>query len=677
MRFRRLRLALQTTDGPYGTTLDFPDGLVVIWADNSMGKSTCARAILVALGMEAMLTTSQQDLPVPPAMKLRLDSGGGSHTVLESDIYLEIENSSGRRIVVQRTVKGERNKNLITVHNGPALTAPQSSYASSDYFVNRGGAAVRDSGFHHFLANFLGWNLPIVQTFDGNEVPLYLQCILPYFIVEQTRGWSTAPPPIPTQFRIRDAHKRAVEFLLNMDAHRIALQRQSLRFQKGQLEGRWSSLLQRANEIADGVAGTTQALPRQPVASWPPEITPSISVPVEDKWISLAQRVATNRERLKVLVDQEIPRVEEIASATQTQLVEAEQLVQTKQTLLSRMMEALEAEELEVSRVKQRIDAINEDIQRNKDVRTLRELGSRQHSVLDHGTCPVCHQAVHDSLVPLPNEQGVMTLDENIEFLTEQRRTFAAVLGNSERIAEARRQQTRALRDELVRARENVRYLRQTLMSDGRAPSLAAVYARIELESLIKRDEEASSRFFDVLDQFGEVALSWRDMQADLLKLPKDDISDADRRKINRWSELLRDQLAEYGFKSFNPSQASISNDVYRPEHEGFDLQTSISASDLIRTIWAYLGGMLELARENETSHPGTLIFDEPRQQSTRDVSFAALLVRAAKSVQSHQQVIFFTSEDQSRLQSHLRGLKHTFRSIEGRVLKPLRESRS
>lgn len=672
MRFRRLKLALQTTDGPYGTTLDFPDGLVVIWADNSMGKSTCARAILVALGMEGMLTTSQQDLPVPPAMKLRLDNDAGSHAVLESDIYLEIENGAGRRVVVQRTVKGERDKNLITVHDGPALTAPQVSCASTDYFVNRGGAAIRESGFHHFLASFLGWELPTVQTFDGNEVPLYLQCILPYFVVEQTRGWSTALPPIPTQFRIRDAHKRAVEFLLNMDAHRIALFRQSLGFQKGHLESQWNSLLQRAGQIAGDVAGTTHALPRQPVSSWPLEIPPSISVPVEDKWIGLAQRIDINKDRLRVLVDQEIPRVEEIASTAQTELIDSEQLVQTKQTLLSRLLEALEAEELEVGRVKQRIAAINEDIQRNKDVRTLRGLGSRQQSVLDRGTCPVCHQSVHDSLVPLPAEQGVMTLDENIAFLTEQRRTFTAVLANSERIAEARRQQVRSLRDELAAAREKVRYLRQTLISDGRAPSLAAVHARIELEAQIKRDVDAVVRFADILELFGEVASEWRKLQEELLKLPKDDVSEADRQKIARWSELLREQLAEYGFKSFHPSQASISNDMYRPEHEGFDLQTSISASDLIRTIWAYLGGMMELAREQQTSHPGTLVFDEPRQQSTRDVSFAALLVRAAKAARFNQQVIFFTSEDQARLQSHLRNLTHTFKSIDGRVLKPL-----
>ena len=102
MRLRQLRINVGTSDGLYGTTLNFPDGLVVIRAENSMGKSTCARSILVALGMEAMLTTSQQDLPLTPAMMVKLEGVTGPHTVLESEIWLEIENDSGKRVTVQR-----------------------------------------------------------------------------------------------------------------------------------------------------------------------------------------------------------------------------------------------------------------------------------------------------------------------------------------------------------------------------------------------------------------------------------------------------------------------------------------------------------------------------------------------------------------------------------------------
>src|SRR5262245_27988713 len=102
MRFRCLQMRVETTDGPYGATLTFPDGLVVFWADNSMGKSTCVRAILVALGLEAMLTTNQSDLPLPPSITYRLDSDTGQHDVIESEVLLEIENQNSERIVVQR-----------------------------------------------------------------------------------------------------------------------------------------------------------------------------------------------------------------------------------------------------------------------------------------------------------------------------------------------------------------------------------------------------------------------------------------------------------------------------------------------------------------------------------------------------------------------------------------------
>jgi hypothetical protein len=40
------------------------------------------------------------------------------------------------------------------------------------------------------------------------------------------------------------------------------------------------------------------------------------------------------------------------------------------------------------------------------------------------------------------------------------------------------------------------------------------------------------------------------------------------------------------------------------------------------------------------TNHPGLLVFDEPKQQSAKDVSFAELLRRASTSLGHRQQVI-------------------------------------
>ena len=170
----------------------------------------------------------------------------------------------------------------------------------------------------------------------------------------------------------------------------------------------------------------------------------------------------------------------------------------------------------------------------------------------------------------------------------------------------------------------------------------------------------------------------WRSLQEQIQSLPLDDVTESDRSKLGGWTRSVRDQLTQYGFGSFHVDQILISPDTYRPEHQGFDvetsfsLQTSMSASDLIRTIWSYLNGLLELSRTEDTNHPGCIIFDEPKQQSTRDLSFRELLRRASGAGQFGQQVIFFTSESRERLEGHLSGLPHKFEMFDGRVLKKL-----
>lgn len=671
MRLRQLRIVVGTTDGTYGTELNFPDGLVVIRAENSMGKSTCARSILVALGMEAMLTTSQQDLPLTPAMTVKLDGGTGSHPVIESDIWLEIENNHGRRVAIHRTVKGKRDKNLITVHMGPALTNP-GHYAYEDFFVNRGGSATRSAGFHLFLANFLGWELPAVQRYDGTEVPLYLQCVLPFFMTEQTRGWSSVLPPVPTHFQIRDAHKRAVELLLGMDAHKIALARQELQLRKTRLESRWSIQIRQLRELAVAARGVLTCAPESPTATWPPQVLPFINVPQGKSWTSLTDRIQALKVRKAALEKIEIPSTASSLESVRMELADAESCVVSEQAVLSRLIGEHSAEEQEVARVEQRLAAIKEDIKQNQDARTLRQFGSRKQSSLAQGSCPVCHQSVADALVFLAPDQHVMSLDENIQFLQEQSRTFQGVLEQARKVAAARKLQVEVSRAAISKLRERVQQLRQTLISDGRAPSLAAVYERVELEGDLKQDLRFQQGFEEATSAFKGLAMEWRAIELGIEGLPDDDLSESDRGKLRLWQRSIREQLKEYGFKSLDAEELEVSAHTYRPEVEGFELQTSISASDLIRTIWAYQNGMLEVARVAETNHPGMVLFDEPRQQSSSDVSFVQLLKRVSSAIKFGQQVILFTSEERERLDQHLSDLPHHIERIEGRVLQKI-----
>jgi hypothetical protein len=101
-------------------------------------------------------------------MTAQIESDGEQLPVVQSDVYLEIENGSGEILTTHRAVKGASDTRLVSTWNGPALTS-SGSFDRKDYFALDAGAATREDGFHKKLANFLGWDLPIVTKFNGSE----------------------------------------------------------------------------------------------------------------------------------------------------------------------------------------------------------------------------------------------------------------------------------------------------------------------------------------------------------------------------------------------------------------------------------------------------------------------------------------------------------------------------
>ena len=169
------------------------------------------------------------------------------------------------------------------------------------------------------------------------------------------------------------------------------------------------------------------------------------------------------------------------------------------------------------------------------------------------------------------------------------------------------------------------------------------------------------------------MAADARSVRGAIDSLPKERLSETDARKLAALETSFIDQLRAYDFGSFSDERLMVSRDDYLPRREEFDLQADISASDSIRVIWAYLLGLLETSREFSTNHPRILVFDEPRQQSAKEVSFAALLRRAA-SAGSDGQVLFATSEGLDSLSQMLRDVPHSLHAIEGFVLQRVDE---
>ena len=531
------------------------------------------------------------------------------------------------------------------------------------------------------LAEFIGWQLPEVTKYSGGEVPLYLECIAPLFMIEQKKGWAVLPARIPQYFGIKDVAKRAVEFLLDLDAYRNAVKRQLTKERANGIRERWKERLDEIKRLATSVNGIVDNISDEPLATWPPIAAPVLRVP-RDGWIPMEVAIRRDWERLTQLETQDIPKVEQVAEQLQTELRTAEEELSRKEFALRATFEELQSELAQKQQAAVRISALEEDLRRYQDIRTLLRLGSDTVSDISHGNCPTCHQAVSDTLLPQDGAQMPMSAEENIAFIKSQVGIFAAMKLESERVVSVKQSETASQRRGIEELRARIRSIRQTLVSDGRAPSRAALEERIRLAQQIKQLEQSRQLFEEIALRFSELSGDWANVLAELAALPAGDLSEADEEKLRRVEILMQEQLQKYGLSSIAPEAINISRESYKPIYEGFDLEVNFgsvdlefnnSASDMIRTHWAFMVALIEVAREKATHHPGLLILDEPRQQSTDRTSFSELLKRASTAAKNHQQVIIATSEEKSVLDPMLASLPHFYIDFTEKLLTPIK----
>ncbi len=673
-----LDLRVATEHGLFGARIQFDNGLFLIRADNSSGKSTCIQAIMYALGLEGMVSPSHA-IPLPHAMTHTLfdNESRTDVKVLELSVSLEVSNTQGDVLTMSRWAVHQNIKpDLVRTWRGPALSEQGGSYLEEDLYVRRPGAAVNPGGFHTQLADFLGWDLPRVPTFDGAEVPLYLEYLFPLFMVEQKHGWAGILTQMPSYLRVRDGARRAVEFLLDLDAHDVAITRRRLEQQVAELRRRWSDAITRFKADAGRLGATLEAVPDQPVASWPLAIAPTVSVSDGNVWQSLREAVASTRAALADARDDDIPTSGQVADELTQRLKGYEQQLNAVMTAGGELLAERDARDAELTAVERRIAALEEDLVRNRDAKTLQTLGSTLTIQLSEERCPTCHQSVSGLLLGTTHnhdEAPVMSLDENIEYIRSQLESFRRVRQDIVRAQEVADRRLVGVQGAAAELRRGIRAAKRTLQSADDTPSIADISARLRREERLEQLSVLETAFVGFLGDLAEIAREWAEAQGELARHKTIQQTEGDNRKLQRLRDLVRAQLVAYDFRSMPVDEIDISPDRYAPSHQGFDLGFDLSASDMIRTIWAYLLGLLELGRELPTRHPGLLVFDEPQQQAAKAVSFKELLLRAAESAKSGQQVVFATSTPEGDLRSMLDGEEFGLASFQGKVLAPMR----
>lgn len=672
LRLRHLRLRAITTSGPYGADIRFSSGLNVIWADNTKGKSTCMQAMLYALGLEKMLSP-RREVPLPHAMTTYLRRDDESQIdILQSWVELEIENGAGNIVTVHRPVKepGVDNR-LVTVWFGPTLTDLDVKAETRQFFVRDGGAFQREDGFLHFLEDFIGWDMPLVRKYDSPEGKLPLETVFPLFWVEQKTGWSAIPAAIPTYLRVREVNKRAVEFIMDLDVHKLELERQRLTALIDENARNWQSVTDEMTRQARREGGALSGLPARPTSHADQLDRWSLTLHDAGEWVNVDQVLTTLRTRLAATATASVPNVSVAAEELTAALEELNSKVDAANLRRIEIHQARQLKDVDIASLQGRIASLKEDLQKNQDVQKLQRYAGSV-GALTPDRCPTCEQSVVDALLSQDILEAVMPIEDNIEYIRSQLKMFIDIL-ERERAEQSRLEDAAAVvAAELNDLYARMRTVKSDLTGPSGAPSATAVEERVRAEARIRDIENIISGLEEAAGRLQTLSAELGDHLKALQRLPSDKMSETDDAKLAALTRSIRQMAQEFGFSTFPPEDLTIDEDSYRPQKEGYEIGFETSASDAIRLKWAYQLGLLELGHSHVTNHPGMLLLDEPRQQSSSKVSFGKLLQRASAHRHGNQQVIVSTSEDFETLAPILDQLECEKTIFEGYVIQPI-----
>jgi len=682
IQIRQIRLRSITAENIYGVDLSLDTGLNVIQANNTSGKSTALMSILYALGLERAIGP-KLSVPLPYAMreKIQKEKDGPYDNVLESYVMLELENHAGERLTVKRGITGSLDQKLVQTWSASIEDVDQGVGEQQDYFLFDAGSATREAGFHHRLAIFIGWELPLVPRFDGEEGLLYIETLFPMFFVEQKRGWSAVQGPFPTYLGIQDLPRRVMEFILNLDAGIVRRRRSELRKEQTLLQARYREL---RKEIIEGKTSLVRidGLPRDPSAEFAQNGEVSLSVYHEDEWQTLEVITDAVRKRIASFDKTEFEIVDNVDADLKQKLKEAEARYAEVGSNTQILRQDFQLAQSEFQAFHERVSTLEVDLKRNQDALKLQRLGSILGSAATDQSCPTCQQGVATELLPTVSRKA-MGLEENIVFIRSQLDLYRSMLGSAGDTVDLIQLRYQSVRDGVQEERANIRSLKRDLLRPGKSSSRSELELIVRLEIKLERWKSQQEQTDGTIDGLKELSKQWALITQELKDLGPGRLTNSDREKINFFQETLQSLLRTYSFQSFPPTDITLSQDDFRPQvivedDDGNSITRDIgfeaSASDGIRLKWAYILAALSVSERYSTHHIGFSIFDEPGQQQMAELDLASFFASSARKAGSKRQVLVTTSEQLARVEDALSSITtptkiHAFDNF---LLKPL-----
>lgn len=671
MKINSLKINIITDKGEFGRIMCFSDKLNIILGTNSTGKSTCIEAIIYALGLEELLGAKKEHT-LKPALREQLEFKDKIYEVLESYVVLEIENKNQEIVTIKRSIKSENvSPKLVNVVYGPKLTEGEKVYETQDMYLHDSGAATHMLGFHSFLEKFLVCSLPYVPSYRNKDVKLYFQTVFSACIIEQVRGWSDFLATVPTYYGIKHISKRVIEYILDLDVLDNQKKKQEVEDEKKSISLKWNNIVNSIYHLTDEIQGEVQNVPKKPVASQENFSNSAILITREDS------NCLIEKEKAKMM--RELMELELLNNNLIGEKIEENEIkIDEKMDLLDQIdfeytdiYTDYKIESKKLDDLIEQLEDIEKDLIKNKDVKKLNKLGSDMEMDLNKNICPTCHQNIKDILLPQDIEQTPMSIEENIEFLKEQKRMVEFHINITEKQLKRKKNKMKKLKAKMKDLRKDIRDRKQELTEDERIPSISDIKKKVELRNKIKRYEKIEYEFDDYLDDLKELSSNWTQILKKEKKLPKQYYSKFDYKKLKDLEKYFRKNVTNFGYKSKSPEEINISEDKYFPTINGFDMKFDSSATDHIRAIWSYTCSLYQVSNKYGCCHPRLIIFDEPGQHQMNSNHIREFFSKLSK-LDGNCQSIVTTSLEKPNFNVATENIDYNLIEIEEWSLTPL-----
>ncbi|MGH2664833.1 AAA family ATPase [Flavobacterium sp.] len=656
LKINKIKFEVNTDSGLFGSNYEFSNGLNIIRADNTSGKSSLFQAISYCLGFEEIIG-GKNEKTMQSVFRDQVEYPKDSfHKVVQSFVYLEIENSKNEIITIKRSVvsNSDRKPQLVDVYFGKLIDDTEEILPESKpmYIHDKGGATDEIYGFHLFLENFLNWNLPNVLTNSGDSRKLYIQQIASSFMIEQKSGWSDFFATMP-HFGLANKEARAIEFLLKLDVTENKKRKQQIAFNKRIVEDKWSNLNNQFIRLAEKGGGKIVGLEQKPTIINDYRGL-NIFLTNDEEEYSISNYIDLQVEELRLTQNKAVFSVGQNISNDETQLGKLNNFINSLSLNYELLSTELNFDKDRLRSYKSQLSLLKIDLGKNKGALKVKKLGSDFNLKTSIETCPTCNQDISDSLLPLEVEQVPMRLEDNIDFIDAQIKMVTVYIEGQEKTISEKDKKLDLYRAKLSEARASVRQIKKELISDERLPSIIEIEHRLNLKKRIEFYNKYLEDFNQLIEDLKELSENWKKIVIDESKLPKNFFSASDEEKLTFLEIQFKGLLKEFNYTSQQNEFIHISRENYLPviskpfgeETKDYSIRFDSSGSDFIRCIWAYTFSLLDASIKFDGNHPRLIMMDEPKQQDAAIENFHSFLKRASLYVES--QVLIFASFENS-----------------------------